>query len=441
MNARVLSLKILTAWDRRPGVLDTIIDRELSLNPVDHRDTRFVYEIVNGVMRRAITLDHMLAQFVEDPAVLSDRFVMRILQIGAYQILYMDRVPDHASVNESVNLTRLSRRTEHMSGLVNAALRNLIKNRKHIKLPDPQKDLVKRLSVEFSHPLWMVRRWLTRLGLARTKQLLAFNNEKPDVFVRRRLHGVSRPRIEAELGDLCGGAGGYLNLYYRLRKPAIPQTIQVFKDGDCTVQAPSSGWIVALLDIMQGDRTVDLCSAPGGKSALAAELGGENGRVVACEVRKNRMLLARDTFRRMKLSTVLPAICNGTALPFKRTFDKVLLDAPCSGTGVLHRHPEGRWTKSEQDLIRLSGVQKNLLESAAGVVSKGGVLVYATCSLEPEENDQTVAGFLSAHPNFILDRPPASIPASFVSAEGFVRITPYEHKLDGMFGARLKRIS
>ncbi len=422
-------------------MLDTVIERELSQNVIDHRDTRFVYEIVHGVMRRRLTLDHVLAQFVEDPAVLEDQFAMRILHIGAYQILYMDRVPDHASVNESVNLTRLSRRTEHLSGLVNATLRNLIKNRKRIKLPDPQKDLGRRLSVEFSHPEWMVRRWLARLGLSKTKLLLSFNNETPDIFLRRRLRGVSRQQVETELGDLCDGATGYLNLYYRLRRQAVPGMIPLFKEGECTVQAPSSGWIVALLDVTQGERALDVCSAPGGKSALAAELAGANGRVVACEIRKNRMDLARSTFRRLRLTTIVPVMCNGTALPFKGTFNKVLLDAPCSGTGVLHRHPEGRWTKSESDLGRLAGVQKNLLVSASGVVARGGVLVYSTCSLEPEENENAVATFLKERPDFVLDRPPDGIPAAYISADGFVKITPYEHKLDGIFGARLKKIS
>ncbi len=441
MNARAISLRILSAWDKRPGVLDTVLERELSQNALDHRDTRFVYELVCGVMRRMLTLDHVLSQFVEDPAVLEDRYAMRILEIGAYQILYMDRVPDHASVNESVNLTRLSRRTEHLSGLVNATLRTLIKNRKHIKLPDAQKDLCQRLSVEFSHPVWMVKRWLDRLGLSKTKLLLSFNNEKPDIFLRRKLRGVSRQQVETELGDLCDGASGYLNLYYRLRKQAIPEMIPLFREGECTVQAPSSGWIVALLDIGQDDRAIDVCSAPGGKSALAAELAGVNGRVVACEIRKNRMELARSTFLRMRLSTIVPVMCNGTALPFKGTFNKVLLDAPCSGTGVLHRHPEGRWTKSEEDLGRLARVQKNLLDSASAVVATGGALVYSTCSLEPEENENAVAAFLKERPDFILDRPPAAIPAAYVSTDGYVKITPYEHKLDGMFGARLKRIS
>jgi 16S rRNA (cytosine967-C5)-methyltransferase len=438
--SRAIVLKVLTAFDKRPGPLDYAIERELSQNPFDHRDRRFIFEIVYGVMRRRLTLDFVIGAFVDDPRVLENTYIMRILEIGAYQILYMDRVPDHACVNEAVNLAKMNRRTAAAAGLVNATLRAVIKSRKKITLPDPQKDLCARLSVEYSHPQWMVRRWLAHLGLSRTKQLLAFNNEKPDVFFRRKLRGLSRPQFETDVHDICDGAGGYLNLYYRLRRPVQPETITLFKEGECTVQAPSSGWAVALLSVDKGDFVADLCCAPGGKSALIAELSGNNGMVAACEIRRNRMQAALDTFRRMRLTeSILPLICDAGTLPFKGTFDKALLDAPCSGSGVLHRHPEGRWTKKEEDLARLAAHQQNLLESAAAIVRPGGLLVYSTCSIEPEENEMVVTRFLANHAEFTLERPPEAVPAKFIGADNFLRITPFDHKMDGMFGARLKR--
>jgi 16S rRNA (cytosine967-C5)-methyltransferase len=150
---------------------------------------------------------------------------------------------------------------------------------------------------------------------------------------------------------------------------------------------------------------------------------------------------ALDTFRRMRLNeTILPLLCDAGRLPFKGTFDKILLDAPCSGSGVLHRHPEGRWIKAEKDLPRLSEHQKLLLESAATIVRPGGIVVYSTCSIEPEENETVVESFLSTHNNFVLDQPPDAVPGKFVSGN-YLRITPWEHKMDGMFGARLRRIS
>jgi 16S rRNA (cytosine967-C5)-methyltransferase len=440
MTSRAVILKILTAFDKRPGVLDNAIERELTHNPFDHRDRRFIFEIVYGVMRRRLTLDHVLGQFVDDPQVLANPNILRILEIGAYQILYMDRVPDHACVNESVNLAKDNGRTAHAAGLVNGTLRNLIKNRKKITLPDPQKDLCARLSVEYSHPPWMIRRWLDRLGLSRTKLLLTFNNEKPEVYFRRKLRGLSRPQFETEVHDVCDGAGGYLNLYYRVRKPLQPDLVTVFKDGECTVQAPSSGWVVALLSVDQGDFVADLCCAPGGKSTLIAEISGTTGMVAACEIRRQRLYDALGTFRRMHLTDIiLPLLCDAATLPFKGTFDKVLLDAPCSGSGVLHRHPEGRWIKAEADLPKLAEHQKALLASAAKIVRPGGILVYSTCSIEPEENEAVVTSFLETNPGFTIDHPPDSVPAKFVGTDKFLRITPYDHKMDGMFGARLKK--
>jgi 16S rRNA (cytosine967-C5)-methyltransferase len=391
-------------------------------------------------MRRRLTLDHVIGQFIDDPQVLDNSYVLRILEIGAYQVLYMERVPDHACVNEAVNLTRMNRKTLHCSGLVNATLRNLIKNRRKITLPEPQKDLCARLSVEYSHPPWMIRRWMARLGLSKTKQLMAFNNEKPDIFFRRKLRGLSRPQFETDVHDICDSAGGYLNLYYRLRKPVQPDTLALFNNGECTVQAPSSGWVTALLSVEQDDFVADLCCAPGGKSSLIAELCGTGGMVAACEIRRNRQQAALETFRRMRLTrTIVPILCDAEKLPFKGTFDKVLLDAPCSGSGVLHRHPEGRWLKAEEDIPRLTARQSSLLDAAAAIVRVNGVLVYSTCSIEPEENEQVVNGFLAGHPGFVLDRPPDAVPAKFIGTDNFLRITPWEHKMDGMFGARLKR--
>jgi len=440
MNSRAVVLKILHAFDRKPGVLDSIIDREVSLVMADHRDRRFIFEIVYGVVRRRLTLDYVLEQFSDDPTVLENEYVRHILEIGAYQILFMDRVPDHASVNESVTLAKMNKNAAHCAGLINATLRALITKRKTLKWPDPQKDLVRRLSVEFSHPEWMVKRWLARIGLSKTKLHLAFNNEKPDVFFRRQFRGLSRPQFEAEVKDICDGATGFQNLYYRLRKPVQPDMNQLFKAGECTVQASSSGWVVAMLDVAAGDLVLDLCSAPGGKSALIAELAGETGEVVACEIRANRMRSALETFRRMHLTNILPLICDASTLPFRGTFDKVLLDAPCSGSGVLHRYPEGRYIKKEEDLPRLAQRQTALLDAAASVVRLGGILVYSTCSIEPEENEDIVKAFCNTHTNFILEAPPQTVPQKFIGHDKFLRITPYEHKMDGMFSARLKRI-
>jgi 16S rRNA (cytosine967-C5)-methyltransferase len=441
MNSRLIVAHVIESLDKRPWDLQNILDHELSFLPVDHRDRRFIFEMVNGIVRNRLTLDYVIDKYLTDNTLVKNKQLRRIIAIGIYQILYMDKVPDHAAVNETVNCAHQDSRIRSMSGIVNGVLRSVIRDKKKALVVDPSKSLIERLSIEYSHPQWMVTRWLDRLGLARTRQLLAFNNERPDIFLRRKIRGISRQQFEAEMRDMCVAFPAYQNLYYRLEKQIIPDAIQLFKDGLCTVQAPSSGWIVGLLDVQKDDRCIDICSAPGGKTALIAELCGEESQVYACEVRPNRMELVQDTLRRMNLPSVTLVLCDGTDLPFRRKFNKVLLDAPCSSSGVLQRHPEGRWVKTSEDIGRLSELQEKLLNSAATLVITGGCMVYSTCSLEPEENEQRIEAFLSSHPDFVLDSVPSAVHAKFVDRSGYVRITPYDHKMDGMFGARLRRIA
>jgi 16S rRNA (cytosine967-C5)-methyltransferase len=419
--------------------MENLVDQELQASGADHRDRRFIFEIIYGIVRRRLTIDYVIERYLNDRSLMNNKHLKRVLEIGLYQIMYMDKVPDHAAVNETVECARLDSRSTAMSGIVNGVLRSFLKDKKRVVLPDSQNGLVKRLSIEFSHPEWMVERWLKRLGLSKTKLLLAFNNERPEIYFRRKIHGMSRPQFETESRDVLSPISGYSNLYYRLSKQVQVETMDLLKEGHCTVQAPSSGWIVALLDVQKGDTMLDVCSAPGGKSALASELAGSSGKIYSCELKWGRIALVRDTVKRMRLPNVGLLLCDGCLLPFSRPFHKILLDAPCTGSGVLHRHPEARWVKTPEDIRKLALVQEKLMEACAALIAPGGCLVYSTCSLEPEENEMRVEAFLQKHPEFVLGRPPATVPATFIDRVGHVSITPYEHKLDGIFGARLER--
>jgi 16S rRNA (cytosine967-C5)-methyltransferase len=285
----------------------------------------------------------------------------------------------------------------------------------------------------------MVRRWLDNFGLGRTKKLLEFNNTRPEIFLRRSSRRITRQQFEADSRELCVSSGGFMNLYYRLTQPIPPEKIALLREGYCTVQAPSSGWVVAMLKPERNQRLLDVCSAPGGKTSLLAELAGESGAVCACEIRMYRLRRMIDTIGRLQLHNVYPVLCNGINLPFAGSFDSVLLDAPCSGTGVLHRHPDGRWIKTPEHIERIVSAQQRLLDGAAPFVVPGGVLVYATCSLEPEENHRQISSFLQRQPDFELESPPAAVPQKFIDNEGCLFVTPFEHGMDGMFAARLRK--
>ena len=439
MNARQAVLRILKQIDQYPAGMERIVDETLDRLKLDHRDKRFVFEIVSGIVRRRMTLDYTIDSLLSTTALRNNEPLRRILRIGLYQLAYMDRVPDHAAVNESVNCAKNDPATRAVSGVVNGVLRKIVANKK-LMAPDLSKlELHDRLSIEYSHPRWLVERWMSNFGLSKTKRLLAFNNERPETWLRRKIHDMSRPQFETEVRTICDQATGYLNLYYRLKKNVIPETLWVIRDGLCNVQAPSSGWVVALMGAKKGDKILDLCSSPGGKTALLSELVGDTGSICAADYRWKRIALTIDTVTRLKLSNIYPLLCDGTAPPFTGIFDKVLVDVPCSATGVLHRHPEARWTRTPEDITRLAETQKKLLDRAATLVGKGGSIVYATCSLEPEENHLQIKDFLATHNNFEHMGCVDGIPQTYIDNKGYLTITPCDHGMDGMFAARLRR--
>jgi 16S rRNA (cytosine967-C5)-methyltransferase len=440
MNARQTVLRILTSFDRQPWNFERSVDAVLGPAKLDNRDKRIVYEIVCGIVRRRLTLDYMIDRMLTSPGLRKKAFLRRILQIGLYQIIYLDRVPDHAAVNESVRLAKTEAETRQLAGVVNGVLRKAAGDRRAVMyVPGPEAPLAERLSIEYSHPPWIVERWLRNFGLSSVKKLLAFNNERPAVFVRRRMHGLSRQQFEAENHTLCEPAGGYLNLYYRLKKNISPENVHAVRHGLCTFQAPSSGWVAALAGAMKGERILDVCASPGGKMSMLAEIVGRQGSVCASDGNRQRARMCITTARRMRLTNVHVLAADGRFPPFDGVFDRVLIDAPCTCTGVFQRHPEARWLRTPADVDGLVGLQSALLDAAVSLVRPGGRLVYSTCSLEPEENGARIASFLERHPAFVHRGCPGSVPQHYVDASGFLSITPFAHGMDGMFGACLER--
>ncbi len=443
MNARQHILNILEDYDKRNISLEQVVEKAFSSLTADHRDKRFIFEIVYGVVRNRIALDFVLHKFLDDAKFRNSKHLMRILRIGMYQIVYLDRVPDHAAVNESVSLAKNDTRTRPFSGVTNAVLRKIIKQKRRLPKPDKNDSLISRLSVTYSHPTWLIQRWLDRFGLTKTKKLLNFNNSRPEFFLRRKIKGLSRQQFESDVQSICDVPGsGYKNLYYRIKKTSFPEDIRMLQHGYCTVQAESSGWVVSLLDIKNGDKLLDICSAPGGKMSLMSELSGESGAVCACELKQQRIKKVKETVIRMNLGNVFYLLADGTAPPFNGNFDKVLIDAPCSGTGVMHRHPDARWNRKEKDIERIVTVQKNLLNGVAPYIVPKGILVYATCSLEKEENHSQIEEFLKDHPEFVLEElfGLGLVKDTYIDNKGFLSITPFEHKMDGMFAARMRKV-
>ncbi len=444
MNARQCVLKILKEYEQHTVGLDAAINNAFNTMEIDRRDRRLIFEIVYGVIRNRLSLDYVINRLLYDRRFQRNRQLMRILRIGMYQIVYLEKIPDHAAVNESVRLAKNYSSTRDVSGVVNAVLRKIIKHKRNLPKPDKDEKLLYRLAVLYSHPQWMIQRWLDSFGLSNTKKILSFNNKRPDIFLRRKLKGLSRQQFESDIRSICSIAGndhGYKNLFYRLNKSVLPGDIELFRDGYFTVQAESSGWIVALLGIQRGDKLLDVCSAPGGKTSLMAELTGQQGAVCACDIQFSRLKKVKQTILRMSLSNVFIVACNGEELPFAGCFDKVLLDAPCSGTGVINRHPDARWHRKPNDISRIVKVQRNLLDKVAPYIVSNGILVYATCSLEREENQSQVEDFLRRHKEFNLESLFGLVKENYITERDYLSINPYEHAMDGVFAARMRKVS
>lgn len=367
----------------------------------DSRDHTLATELVSGTVRMRRAIDYQLALRTSRPLASLDLAVLTTLRMGGFQLLYLDRVPASAAVHDAVDLAARAGTTS-ARGFVNAVLRGLSRDR--TRLAWPEGDSPAALGTRFSHPDWLVARWLERYGPDRTVRWLAFNNQparmclaanrgrctRAELAARLETEGVTtRPTLRAANGLIVVDGAAL----------AAPS----FADGWFVVQDEASQLIASLAPVGPGARVLDLCASPGGKTVALAAAAGEAGRVVACDVRPRRVRLLRTTIARTGLATVAIVQVPGSGtLPFADgAFDVVLVDAPCSGLGTLRRDPDIRWSREPQDLERFARQQRQLLHESSRLVRAGGALVYATCSSEPEENDAVVAAFVAERPEFV----------------------------------------
>ena len=413
----------------------------------DERDRSLAAEIVTGALRWQRSLDHLIEHFSKRQIKKLDPEVVTILRLSLYQLLHLDRVPASAVVDDAVDLTRAARKPS-ASGFVNAVLRGTLRQRHKLPLParpptgDDRDAALAYLGITHSHPEWLVARWLDRYGFDATERWVRFNNETPALTLRVNRLRATRDEAAAALSadDIDTEAAQFapdglvVTRGNPLRRPP---------DGLVFVQDQASQLVPFVIGASPGERVLDLCASPGGKTlAMAADMN-DTGRLVASDVRPRRLALLADTVTKAgtRCVTVVRVPTTG-ALPFAPVFDAVLVDAPCSGLGTVRRDPDIKWRRREEELAALASAQVALLMRAADVVRPGGRLVYATCSSEPEENDAVVAAFLGARDDFgfvDLRTMAAPVIAPFVDAHGFFRTTPSEHMLEAFFASALIR--
>lgn len=430
---RTAALEVLRAV--RGGAL---ADRSLdaAARRLDARDRAWTHELVYGTFRLRGRLDHHLAHHARRPLEVLDPDTLDILRLGAYQLLRMDGVPAYAAVSESVQLAkRFSRRS---AGFINAVLQSLRRAPAASTFPTFEEDPVAHLSTWGSHPRWIVERWVARYGPDAARLLTEADNTRPELYLRALgpdVSGVARalrgrgvetepfPLLPRALRAVNGSAGAALDA-----APVI-------------VQDPAAGLVVSFA----GDvpvRVLDLTAAPGGKTiGFACDAPDDERLVVAADASQRRLKRLRENVSRLGplAAGIAPVVADGRAPPF-RPAALVLVDAPCTGTGTFRRHPDGRWRVQPGDIASLGALQEELLDAAATIVEPGGLLVYATCSLEPEENEEQVEAFLDRNTQFGIERG-RSVDASTLDDRGMLRVLPHVHGVDGAFAARLRRHS
>ena len=429
-DARVAAALILA--DLRQGdLLDGAFDRRT--HALDARDRRWLHEMLWGMLRRRGWIDAVLASRVKGGVAKLDVDVVDLLRVGTYQLLFMGSVPAYAAIAQTVELCK-RRSGLGASKLMNAVLRRVDRERDALALDVPV-DAIDALAQRFSHPSWVVARWVERWGVAAVERLLTANNDEAPITVRP--FGIVREQLDA----MFEGAGVETH-----EVPLVPDSIRLgagvaltelgaFQQGLLFVQDPAATLVAQYADIPQGAVVADLCAAPGGK---ALELSRRASLVFASDrsmTRTERMLTG---FGRLDATKLVSFVADASA-PAIAPVDVVLIDVPCTGTGTFRRHPDARWRLRVSDFAVMAAAQRVILRAAASIVKPGGLLIYSTCSLELEENDDPVTAFLQSHPEFTLEAPSDGAVPAQVLDRGLLRVLPHVHGHDGAFAARLRR--
>ena len=440
-NVREVAVEVLATSRRGRASTRARLERALAREKLSRADTSLLWELVLGVMRRRLTLDWIIKKYSR-PKGHTSPWIREILRLGIYQLLYLDRIPDFAATNESVNLAR-KLGGKPAAGYVNAILRQAVREREEPSWESLRSRPVKYLSLKHSHPEWLVARWLKRYGERETELFCEANNREAPLCLRANSLRIGREKLKQRLKSegrevaACKLAPLCLRLNYR----GDVGKLNVLAEGLCQVQDEAAMLVSDVVSPRPGERVLDLCAAPGGKTTHMAELMENRGLILAVDLKEKKLARVRENCARLGINIVETLAADGRdpgGIPGE-DWDRVLVDAPCSNLGVLRRRVEARWRVKEEDIQRLASLGSELLRSGARKVRPGGLVVYTTCTLEPEEDEGLVVEFLRQNPDFSLDKNFPSFLQPLSDPEGCLRAYPYRHDMDGIFAARLHR--
>ena len=441
-DARKTALYILNSLDKGNKTLDSILETfSDKTDLLSKRDRSLLNALVYGVIRWRGRLDHIIDYLSNIPVTRIDPKVLNIIRIGLFQIMYLSRIPVPATVNTSVELAK-SFAPPWVIGFVNAILRNADRKFEKVPFPDTKKDLVSAIAVQSSFPKWLIKRWLHRYGQKETAQLCDAVNSIPPITIRTNTLKATRENLlnslkkEVEKIECTTYSPDGISFF----KPnsSIPE-IKSFKDGWFVVQDEAAQLVTLLLDVRPGDTVLDACAGLGGKTGHIAQIMKNKGTIFAIDKDERKLSRLASEMKRLGISIITPLTCDlEKPLNIKgfKLFDRILLDAPCSGLGVLRRNPDIKWTKSKNSLNYYKNKQLLFLNNLACLVKPSGILVYAVCSSEPEENEEVVKEFLSRHSEFETKTVSGLLPyghTSVMSEDRYLKTLPHKNNMDGFF--------
>ena len=421
---------------------NTALRRLLRQNgAMSQQDRAFVTEIVNGTLRNIYYVDYVIDQFSNTKLSKIKPWLLAVLRTAVYQMLFMD-VPDNAACNEAVKLAT-ARGYQTLSGFVNGVLRAIGRGKAEIKLPE--KGTAEYLSVVYSHPLWLVKMWVAYYGYEKTEALCQADNEAPDVTIRVNTLKTDAETLAKQLKEkgITVRQGSLWKDALHLSRTADLGRLAEFQEGLFHVQDESSQTAVAVLDPQKGEKILDLCAAPGGKTFTMAEHMENSGEIHAGDIYEHKAELIADGAQRLGISIVKTSVRDASVEDASAigAYDRVLADVPCSGLGLLRKKPDIRLKKDGSEIDALVGIQRQILEQAAKYVKDGGVLVYSTCTLSRKENEKNVEWFLQNHESYRLEDLGQYLPESLAAEgeKGYITLFPQSHHTDGFFIARLRK--
>ena len=437
-DARDAALESLLLMERRGAWSDGSVKRIVAQAGLDSRDAALCARMTYGVVQNRTLLDYYIDSWCSQKAARLEPVVACVLRLGIYQILFMDKVPDRAAVHETVELVK-RRGKARAAGMVNAVLRKCVASKS--TLPRlPQNDPLRRMTVQYSHPRWLVERLVSLVGAEEAEEFLRLDNRPVATCIQTNPLKTTPEELAQELRDAGVSVQPHPWLVgcFEITGTGDLERLPAFAEGRCTVQDAAARLVSTVAAPESNDRVQDVCAAPGGKSFSAAFAMEDRGTILACDLHENKLKRIREGADRLGLTCIETEAADGrTPHPdWVGIFDAVLVDAPCSGLGIIRKKPDTRYKKAD-DLFTLPVVQAAILENAATYVRPGGMLVYSTCNILPEENQQVTDAFLAEHPEFFREN--IALPEPVGETDGQLTLWPQRHGTDGFYICRMRR--